>query len=182
MKIVFKEKLADGNLSERILQILTECSDEFVPPLTSRNSTTQSDFSDTSESGGEVPYAYYDMIKNQSALIAEDADGAVMGFMSYKTDYTNGIITEDYLPDIYISTVIAAKDFRRRGVTKSLYNALCEKYADQNIFTRTWSTNISHSCLLQSFGFSEFHRIKNDRGDGIDTVYYTKAKTRAVER
>lgn len=174
MKIVFKDKLEDKNLSERILRMLTECSNEFVPPLSARSSTTQSDFSDASGSGEKVPYAYFDMIKSQKALIAEDDDGAIMGFMSYKTDYTNSIITEEHLPDIYISTVIAGKNFRRRGVTKSLYRALCEKYADKNIFTRTWSTNISHTSLLQSFKFREFHRIKNDRGEGIDTVYYIK--------
>lgn len=175
MNTVFIENLEDENLSEQILQILTTCSGEFVPPLTSRNSTTQSDFSQKSESDKAVPYAYFDMIKKQKTLIAEE-NGRVAGFMSYKTDYTNDVIARDFLPNIYISTVITDKAFRHRGVTKGLYAALFEKYGDKNIFTRTWSTNLPHTKLLTGFGFCELKRIENDRGDGIDTVYYMKLR------
>ena len=90
------------------------------------------------------------------------------------TYHTNNVITEAFLPNIYISTVITDKMFRHRGITKGLYAVLLEKYKDKNIFTRTWSTNISHTTLLQGLGFGEFKRLANDRGEGIDTVYYFK--------
>ena len=142
-----------------------------MPPLTSRNSTTQSDFLNIKEQDTEIPYAYFEMVKNQNALIAE-VSGKVAGFMSYKEDYTTEVITGDYLPVIYISTVITDKEFRYQGITKGLYGSLFEKYGDKNIFTRTWSTNTAHTKLLLGMGFREFKRIPNDRGEGIDTVYY----------
>jgi hypothetical protein len=38
--------------------------------------------------------------------------------------------------------------------------------------TRTWSTNASHLDLLDELGFDLIKRVEDDRGDGIDTVYY----------
>ena len=173
MEILEFDKLQDGSVSKQILQILTSCSQEFVPPLCMRSSTLQKDFTNSSESNDGVPYAYFEMIKEQNAFIAE-ADRTVAGFMSFKKDFVSDIITNEYLPDIYISTVITGKNFRRQGITKGFYEKLSEIYNDRNIFTRTWSTNISHTKLLKSFGFEEFKRIKDDRGKGIDTVYYLK--------
>jgi ribosomal protein S18 acetylase RimI-like enzyme len=49
-----------------------------------------------------------------------------------------------------------------------------EKYADRNIFTRTWSTNTAHISILKKYNFREIHRIENDRGEGIDTVYFSR--------
>ena len=175
MNVEFIESLEDAGLSEQMLKILTEANDEFVPPLTSRNSTTQSDFLQKSESDKAVPYAYFDMLKEQKALVMREC-GRVVGFMSYKTDYENAVITKDFIPNVYISTVVTDKMFRHRGVTKGLYEALFERYRDKNIFTRTWSTNLPHTRLLGGFGFAEFKRIKYDRGDRIDTVYYFKRK------
>ncbi len=175
MNVEFIENLEDEDLSEQILKILTAANDEFVPPLTSRNSTTQSDFFQKSEPDKAVPYAYFDMLKEQKTLVMRDG-GRVVGFMSYKTDYENAVITKDFLPNVYISTVVTDKMFRHQGVTKGLYGALFERYGDKSIFTRTWSTNLPHTRLLGGFGFAEFKRIKGDRGDGIDTVYYFKRK------
>ena len=173
MEIICVEKLEDEMLSEQILKILTNCNSEFVPPLTLRSSTTQGEFSDISEGSNDIPYAYFEGIKEQKMLVAE-ACGKVAGFMSFKTDFNSDVITGEFLPNIYISTVITDKAMRHKGVTKSLYGALLEKYEKRNIFTRTWSTNTAHTSLLTSLGFREFKRISNDRGNGIDTVYYKR--------
>ena len=57
-------------------------------------------------------------------------------------------------------------------VNQSGYSYLFEKYSDRPIFTRTWSTNLAHIKILEKFGFSEHLRIKNHRGENIDTVYF----------
>ena len=173
MNIEYTEKLGENSVSNQILQILTRCNNDFVPPLGERKSTLQSDFSKSSEHNNGVPYAYFGMIKEQNAFIAEK-EGTVVGFMSFRKDYVSGLITNEYLPNIYISTVIIDEHFRRRGITKGFYEKLSEMYNERNIFTRTWSTNISHTNLLLTYGFEEFKRISDDRGDGIDTVYYIK--------
>ena len=173
MKIYELSNLQDDGVSAQILQILTRCNNEFVPPLDTRNSTMQSDFSKLSELDNNIPYAYFELVKEQNALIVEE-DGIVAGFMSFRKDVVTETIPSEYLPNIYISTVITDTNFRRQGITKRMYEELFAKYGNRNIFTRTWSTNLSHTRLLESYGFTEYKRIENDRGDGIDTVYYLK--------
>ena len=49
-----------------------------------------------------------------------------------------------------------------------------ETYPKDRIFTRTWSTNASQMNILPKMQFCELERIPNDRGDGIDTVYFCR--------
>ena len=37
---------------------------------------------------------------------------------------------------------------------------------------RTWSTNRAQAHLMPELGFEEVLRLPNDRGCGVDTVYY----------
>ena len=77
------------------------------------------------------------------------------------------------MPNIYLSTLVLSAESRGKGITKKLYAHLFnELYPEKNIFTRTWSTNAPHIKILDYFGFDEMVRIKNDRGNGIDTVYF----------
>ena len=56
-----------------------------------------------------------------------------------------------------------------------MYNHLFfELYGGSNVFTRTWSTNYAHTKILDFFGFEEMARLVGDRGNGIDTVYFSK--------
>jgi len=81
------------------------------------------------------------------------------------------------LPNIYLSTLILSTESRGKGVTKKLYAHLFnELYPDKSIFTRTWSTNLAHIKILDYFSFEEIARLENDRGNGIDTVYFAKRK------
>ena len=171
MNIVFEETLKTGSASKQILEILTSCGNEFVPPLAERESTTQSSLASSHENAGGIPYRYFEALKKQHILIAEES-GIVMGFMSFKENHITDILTDRYLPNVYISTVLTDRRFRRQGVTKALYQSLLEKYKGKTVCTRTWSTNASHIRLLSGLGFAECGRIPNDRGAGIDTVYF----------
>ena len=64
--------------------------------------------------------------------------------------------------------------WRRRGIARSFYDLLMSLFPEQTLLisTRTWSTNNSHISLLEKMGFTGPLRIENDRGPGIDTVYY----------
>lgn len=59
---------------------------EFIPPLSSRHSTTESDLSGkyVSEKGIEE---YYDKIKNQSVLLCRE-NGKNVGFMSFIVNHS----------------------------------------------------------------------------------------------
>ena len=154
---------------DKIGALLAKCDSEFVPPLSSRSSTTQSNLSQ-SEVGDGIS-SYLNALMEQEIICAIDED-SLLAFVSYRTNYTCPEIGEDLTPNVYISTLIVAPDARGCGITRKIYSYLFEKYSDRPVFTRTWSTNLAHIKILEGFGFSEHHRIKDHRGEGIDTVYF----------
>lgn len=156
-----------------IRELLTRGDREFVPPLSARNSTKQAELS-----GGE-PLAdgilsYYNELMTQEILAALEGE-SLLGFVSFRKDYTDGRITER--PNLYISTLLLAPEARGKGLTMTLYDELFFRlYPNRSVFTRTWSTNTAHVKILNRFSFEEYHRIQNHRGAGIDTVYYRRPK------
>lgn len=152
-----------------ILEMMKISDKDFVPPLSSRASTTQSDLSGGGSGGIEL---YFNEMIKQKVLGAFEGD-KLFGIVSFRENYETDIVKE--LPNIYISTLFLHPDSRGRGLTKELYSYLFfDLYKSSNIYTRTWSTNIAHIKILSFFDFELFHRIENDRGQGIDTVYFRR--------
>ena len=114
---------------------------------------------------------YYESISNQWAILAI-ANGKVLGFMSLIPNHNIPGIKESLERNIYLSTVIVKKEYRKNGIAGKLYDTLLSKFSDRRIFTRTWSTNTAHLHLLDKNDFYEILCEENGRGDGIDTVYY----------
>ena len=159
---------------DEVAKLLAACDDEFVPPLSGRSSTTDTKLG-PGEGKGDSISLYMEGLKKQSLLIAEE-EGTLCGFVSFRENYETDVLGEPYLPNIYISTVLVSPDARGKKLTQSMYTFLFDTVSDKNILTRTWSTNIAHIKILSRFGFSEVHVISDDRGAGIDTVYFLKRK------
>lgn len=173
------------NYMDNILEILVECDKEFVPPLSSRNSTKQTDFNfigiyDTDNK----PMEYFKKIIEQHNILAIE-DGIVVAFMSFVYKYDrNEFFHKNNIDDInnYISTICVKKEFRRKGITGKMYeyieNSLPKEIASQYVSTRTWSTNLAHINLLKKRNYENTHTIKNDRiledGTKVDTLYFGK--------
>ncbi|MBR2897410.1 MAG: GNAT family N-acetyltransferase [Oscillospiraceae bacterium] len=155
-----------------ILAMLTEGDAEFVPPLSTRTSTTQSDLNGKMKGTGGV-LSYFAAVKKQRILAATEEDKLV-GFVSFKENFVDERIGEEYLPNIYISTLLVAPEGRGKGLTRRMYEVLFAEYEHANVFTRTWSTNEAHIKILSKFGFETMLVLKNHRGNGIDTVYFKK--------
>lgn len=174
MEIKFLDETTKNVFDEDILSMLYEADEDFVPPLSARNSTTQKNLSAVSDTENGVK-SYFDELKKQKFMVCTE-DNTLLAFVSYKEDYINDEISEDFLPNIYISTLIVKKEGRGKGITTSMYGVLFEKYKDRNIFTRTWSTNAAHIKVLSKYGFNILTVLKNHRGNGIDTIYFKKDK------
>lgn len=156
-----------------IIKILTESDKDFVPPLSARKSTLDKKFDKGFSDVGGI-HSYFEEMKKQE-ILATFEDGKIIGFVSYRLNFVSEDIPETELPNIYVSTLVLGKEARGKGLTKKMYAYLfSDLYADRNVFTRTWSTNYAHTKILSDFGFSELYRKENDRGAGIDTVYYKK--------
>ncbi len=175
MKIIYREKLQNKRYLDDVLALLTESDQDFVPPLSSRSSTTQSYFEAGATQGSSVA-AYFEKLRKQPIFLALQ-DGKVVGFLSIIKRYTYpGIAFEKkYADNVYVSTVVVSKAHRGCGIAVQMYRALLTKFSTKYILTRTWSTNEHHIKILRSYRFDKFEVRPNDRGHGIDTVYFCRA-------
>lgn len=111
--------------------------------------------------------AYYDSIAKQEQLRLYSA-GDLVGFASYvhRED-------DDGTSVAYLSTILTHPGHRGEGLSRKMYRALFAML-DEDVLERTWSTNEAHLHVLDKMGFVESKRIVDDRGEGIDTVYFRK--------
>lgn len=156
-----------------ILEMMEENDQDFVPPLSQRFSTSQTDFvGSINEKDGLISYLD-DMV--QHCMLGAFEGDRLIAFVAYKENLVNEVISEDTLPNIYLCTLILRHSARGQRLTQKLYSHLFEVlYPECDVFTRTWSTNLAHLHILDRFGFEEILRKENDRGPGVDTVYYIK--------
>lgn len=167
--------LLDGALKEKyrkdIEDIMSLCDSDFVPPLSKRSGTTQSDLSGGKTSGGGIGAYCSEMMKQE--VLAAVSESRLLGFVSYRENMVSAEIGEGTLPNIYVSTLLLHPESRGMRLTARMYDYIFNTlYPERSIFTRTWSTNLAHIKILSGFDFCEMKRIENDRGAGIDTVYY----------
>ncbi len=160
-----------------ILELMKICDKDFVPPMSQRFSPFQTDLKPSSEDVENGILRYFNSMMKETVLCVIE-DGQLLGFVTYVENIKySTVITEKDSPNIYICTLIVNPKARGKGLTYVMYNYLFnEKFADRHLFTRTWSTNMAHISILKRYGFEEIHRIENDRGEGIDTVYFGKRR------
>lgn len=173
MEIRILTKSEQDKYDNEILEMLTKGDTEFVPPLSARSSTTQSELTGRINVNDGV-LSYFNELKKQRILVATEKDKLV-GFVSFKETFVDGKIGEEYLPNIYISTLLVSPEGRGKGLTRKMYEILFAEYENSNVFTRTWSTNEAHIKILSKFGFETMLVLKNHRGNGIDTIYFKKS-------
>lgn len=157
---------------EELLEILSINDKNFIPPLSQRSSTTQSNLNGDEGKADILPYFNKMMEQNILAMFIDDK---LVGVVSFIDNYISDVIGTDTHPNIYLSTLALRPETRGMGATKKAYAHLFfARYPHCNVYTRTWSTNGPHIHILGGFGFGELKRIPNDRGEGIDTVYFYK--------
>lgn len=185
IELKFEERIdANTELAKSIYEILISCDNEFIPPLSTRNATTQTDFNSGSIVSYVPPYQYWIDILEQQNVIAF-VDDLIAGFMSLKYNYKIGnwfsVKVRENDVNNYISTICIHKNYRRLGIARKMYdyieNNLPNEYKSNYISTRTWSTNINHIKLLYQCNYMLLHTIPNDREYNdlkFDTLYFWK--------
>ncbi len=161
---------------EELLAMVSNADREFVPPLSARSSTTQPDLSSDAKASGGI-LSYFNEMTKQGILVACQGD-ALLGFVSFKENYTNDVIKQENCPNLYISTLIIKPEARGQGLTQTMYQTLFKTFKTRNIITRTWSSNQAHIKILSKFDFETLAVLQNDRGEGIDTIYFIKRRER----
>lgn len=161
----------DSEIKDEIKKLLLSEDKSFVPPLSSRTSTTQN-FSSNQTVEHSIDN-YLATIANQSIIVLKDGR-TVAGFLSYRREYECADAgTKSYA---YVSTIIVNPRYRGQRLAYDMYYELFSRMQKTSmpVVTRTWSTNTAHLHILDQLGFKLMKRINNDRGEGIDTVYYRK--------
>jgi len=147
-----------------IKAILEETDKEFIPPLSSRFSTTQNVFS---SAPGSIEL-YLTSLEKQEMILCCNEKGKVIGFLSFIRNYE--MRNKRW---VYVSTIAVRRKARGIGIGKKLYLKLFEVTRGP-FLTRTWNGNEEHIRILKKLGFREIYRIPNHRGKSVDTIYYGK--------
>lgn len=174
MKYLQFDVFLDEQYQQNVWHLLCKYDHSFIPALSSRQSTSQSNLALNNPSKAQ-PIDYFQNILKQSIFLAVNDDNKVIGFMSYKPSYISEDL-QDNIDTIYITTIIVDEAYRGNGVTSTFYHLIEElaHAAKKPIMTRTWSTNTAHISVLKKIGMMEIKRLTDARGKGIDTVYYRK--------
>lgn len=172
MKLSLFSKLPE-DYRKQLLSLLEEVDREFVPPLSTRSSSTDQSFHTNETSNGVEKYL--ESLQEQFFILAVE-DGTLAGMLSFRADYFPGGANPSFpLPNYYVTTIAVSEMFRGCGVARGLYEKLFSlTNSPKTIVVRTWSTNNAHLSLLENLGFKQFSMIEDDRSPGIDTVIYEK--------
>ena len=166
MKIELYHQLQPDH-QQGILDLLYLADQEFVPPLSQRTSSTQSNLI-----GGKGSIeAYFETIRHLPAVLALK-NNEVVGFMNFYMDYHCPHIPESLNHNVYACTCVVHPSVRGHGLMGKFYEIIREAFPHRAICTRTWHTNTGHIHTLQKMGFTLLATLENDRGSGVHTVYY----------
>lgn len=166
-----RERLRSG-----IRSLLAATDEEFVPPLTSDARTGVARGDD--EGGLGTIDEYLERCLDRPMVGAFD-DGDLVGFASLSRviDLT---ALEGYLPSLHVEIIAVDDHARGQGIATEMYRCLLtdppEEGAAPHVSTKTWSTNHAHLAILDDLGFECVERVPDDRGRGIDTVYYARER------
>lgn len=165
---------------QQVWDLLRAYGDQFVPPLSQRSGTLQRDLRSGGETDGQ-PTAYFEALREQDFLLAVDARDKLLGFLSFRKNHAVDAL--GVTSCVYVSTILVREDARKHGIAEGMYRRLLSgaDHSNKLVCTRTWSDNTGHLALLDKLGFELGRDIPNDRGEGIDTVYYQKSVDTSAE-
>ncbi len=161
-----------STLRGEVCRILRECDREFVPPLSERVSTRQKVWGDVPV-GVDGVGMYLSELSGQGFLLARDGDGHLCAFLSY-IDSFDAPADVSEAPVTYVSTICTSHEYRGHGLARELYAELERMVGDGMVVVRTWSTNGAQGHLLTRMGYELAYRVRGDRGEGLDSVYFAK--------
>lgn len=140
---------------KEFVDFVKEADTEFVPPLLDR-----AEFVHQLKNG-----------LNNRALIAVDTNNEFVAAAMYQTDHCGD---ED---SVYLTFFRVVPNHRNLGIGfwfRQLLLKHLKAKGFKSLVTRTWSSNSEMIRLIEKTGFYPTKVIKNDRGPGIDTLYFER--------
>lgn len=113
-----KGRIEDRKEKEEIRRLLELCDQDFVPPLSHRNSTSQTNWAETEEKTDGIA-EYLENICSQHVVLWKE-EGVVRAFMTWK-DHFNCENLEAYPDSCYLTTLCVWPDYRGQGISEVMY-------------------------------------------------------------
>ncbi|TCK98141.1 ribosomal protein S18 acetylase RimI-like enzyme [Natranaerovirga hydrolytica] len=175
-ELEFINQIEDDDIKKQLWEILCECDQEFIPPLSSRDSSSQKELSDLNQSTVK-PISYFEKMMEQKFILVFNKPNEVVAFMTFIHHYSCEELQAIGFSN-YITTICVRKNYRNQGILSKLYDYMEghieDSYIENYISTRTWSTNVYHLKTLKNRGYEMGTVLKDHRGEGIDTIYLYK--------
>lgn len=151
--------LDDYHLIHRFMKLV---NDDFTPPLDGRNVNIEERIQDTFDK----PDSGYLIVESQTM----DSNISIIGLIGFNKHWESR-------NDAYINFLAIHPEYRGLGLSSKLESELESKLeleGIQYINVCTWSTNKPVLNFYEKRNYQLNHVLKNDRGNGIDTIYYCK--------
>lgn len=173
ISIKFFEKITDENIKDEIWEILCECDKEFYPPLSERKTFgSLLDLNCRAKANNKLPFDYFESMIKQNFMIAYMDKRYIVRFMAFLSN----VKPKDF--DIkcnYYTTICVKTANRQKGIATGLLTfKLPDNFRNEITLTRTWSLNYPMITAFNKAGFSIKKLVADDRGKGVDTLYYQR--------
>ncbi|MFP4655723.1 MAG: GNAT family N-acetyltransferase [Methanohalobium sp.] len=146
----------------RIRRFMELVNDDFTPPLDKRKINLEERIQDTFD---KLDSGYF-IAESQTM----DSKISIIGLIGFDKYWKSG-------KDAYINFLAIHPEYRGLGLSSKLERELESKLLQegiQHINVCTWSTNKPVLNFYEKNNYQVNHVLKNDRGNGIDTIYYCK--------
>ena len=141
--------------NQKIIDFIKQVDRDFYPPISKRKKIEE--------------YVRDNIVESHYLLVVCDKE-RIVGSICVGLD-------KPERGDGYIDWIAILSKYRRRGLAVRLIDNV-EAYLTKNNFdkvkVRTWSTNLAGVALYNKLGFSVDYLVKNERGEGIDSIYFVK--------
>lgn len=146
----------------RIYRFMKLVNDDFTPPLDEREKNIQERIQNTLYK----PDSGYLILESQTM----DSNIFIIGIIGFDKYWKNEM-------DAYINFLAIHPEYRGLGLSSILVKKVESKLkyeGIQHINVCTWSTNKPVLNFYEKRNFQVNQVLKNDRGYGLDTIYYYK--------
>jgi ribosomal protein S18 acetylase RimI-like enzyme len=159
-----------NKFKEDLLNLIKEIGKSFVPKITER--ITNEGYLEYVLGGNEeyIKKKYGSnshLPKDVNVLVYLDENENLLGFLSYFgyfQPYDSG----------YLCCIMVNERHQGKGIGTSLLKNLLDKTEQTDMSVTTWSTNNKSRSLFNKFNFDLVERVKDERKNGIDGLYYKK--------
>lgn len=138
--------------NNEVYKIFLKHEQDFVPPLSERGSVEE----------------YYLKLKDEDMILLRHQK-KLIGVITF---YRKPSIIDESKEVLYIANLIVDREYRGNKIAYKLYDMCFACCGEGTYEIRTWSTNEPQQHILNNLGFKLIKRIKDDRGEGIDTLFY----------